>query len=72
MELPTKLADIEVTVDELDPVLEEAVKKYDMDYIPYPVKLIYRNLDVSQLRGQFHAFVEIKESVQFVILLIQC
>ena len=37
MELPTKLADIEVTVDELDPVLEEAVKKYDMDYIPYPI-----------------------------------
>ncbi|NLK37427.1 MAG: iron-containing alcohol dehydrogenase family protein [Epulopiscium sp.] len=37
MKLPTKLADIEVTVEELDPVLDEAVKKYDLDYIPYPI-----------------------------------
>lgn len=37
MKLPTKLADIEVTVDELDPVLEVAVKKYDLDYTPYDV-----------------------------------
>ena len=37
MELPTKLADIEVSVDELDPVLAEAVKKYDLDYTPYPI-----------------------------------
>ncbi len=37
MKLPTKLADIEVTVEELDPVLEVAVKKYDMDYKPYDI-----------------------------------
>lgn len=37
MKLPTKLADIEVVVDELDPVLAEAVKKYDMDYSPYEI-----------------------------------
>jgi len=37
MKLPTKLADIEVTVDELDPVLAEAVKKYDLDYTPYDI-----------------------------------
>jgi len=37
MELPTKLADIEMTVDELDPVLELAVKRYDMDVIPYEI-----------------------------------
>lgn len=37
MKLPTKLADIEVTVDELDPVLEQAVKKYDVQVVPYPM-----------------------------------
>lgn len=37
MKLPTKLADIEVSVDELGPVLDEAVKKYDLDYSPYQI-----------------------------------
>ncbi|MBQ7758918.1 iron-containing alcohol dehydrogenase family protein [Anaerotignum sp.] len=37
MKLPTKLADIEITVDELDPVLELAMKRYDMDVIPYEI-----------------------------------
>ncbi len=37
MKLPTKLADIEVTVEELAPVLDEAVKKYDLEYVPYPI-----------------------------------
>lgn len=37
MKLPTKLADIEVTVDELDPVLDQVVKKYDVEYVPYPI-----------------------------------
>ena len=37
MKLPTKLADIEVTVDELDPVLEAAVKKYDLQVVPYTI-----------------------------------
>ncbi len=37
MKLPTKLADIEVTVEELDPVLEAAVQKYDLDYSPYEI-----------------------------------
>ena len=37
MNLPTKLSDIEVSVEELDPVLEAAVKKYDLDYIPYDI-----------------------------------
>ena len=37
MKLPTKLADIEVSVDELGPVLDEAVKKYDLDYSPYKI-----------------------------------
>ena len=37
MKLPTKLADIEVVVDELDPVLAETVKKYDLDYTPYKI-----------------------------------
>ena len=37
MNLPTRLADIEVSVEELDPVLEAAVKKYDLDYIPYEI-----------------------------------
>lgn len=37
MKLPTKLADIEVTVDELDPVLDQVVKKYDVEVVPYPI-----------------------------------
>ena len=37
VKLPTKLADIEITVDELDPVLELAMKRYDMDVIPYEI-----------------------------------
>lgn len=37
MKLPTKLADIEVSVEELDPVLDEVVKKYDVEYVPYPM-----------------------------------
>ncbi len=37
MKLPTKLADIEITVEELDPVLELAVKRYDMDVVPYEI-----------------------------------
>ncbi|MBQ8734195.1 MAG: iron-containing alcohol dehydrogenase family protein [Anaerotignum sp.] len=37
MKLPTKLADIEITVDELDPVLELAMKRYDMDVVPYEI-----------------------------------
>lgn len=37
MHLPTKLSDIEVAVAELDPVLEETVKRYDMEYTPYEV-----------------------------------
>ena len=37
MKLPTKLADLEVIVEELDPVLEATVKKYDLDYIPYEI-----------------------------------
>lgn len=37
MKLPTKLADIEITVDELDPVLDLAMKRYDMDVVPYEI-----------------------------------
>ena len=37
MNLPTKLADIEITVEELDPVLELAVQRYDMDVVPYEI-----------------------------------
>ncbi len=37
MKLPTKLADIEITVDELDPVLDLAVKRYDLDVVPYEI-----------------------------------
>lgn len=37
MKLPTKLADIEITVEELDPVLELAMKRYDMDVVPYEI-----------------------------------
>ncbi|WMI80875.1 iron-containing alcohol dehydrogenase family protein [Anaerotignum sp. MB30-C6] len=37
MKLPTKLSDIEVSVEELDPVLEATVKKYDLDYVPYDI-----------------------------------
>lgn len=37
MSLPTKLSDIEVTIEELDPVLDAAVKKYDLDYTPYKI-----------------------------------
>jgi glycerol dehydrogenase len=37
MNLPTRLSDIEVSIEELDPVLEAAVKKYDLDYIPYKI-----------------------------------
>ena len=35
--LPTKLADMEVTVDELDPVLDSAVTKYDIEVGPYKI-----------------------------------
>ena len=37
MELPTKLADLEIEVDELDPVLELAVQRYDLDVVPYEI-----------------------------------
>ena len=37
MELPTKLADLEIEVDELDPVLELAVQIYDLDVVPYEI-----------------------------------
>jgi len=37
MKLPTKLADIEVTVDELDPVLDLVVEKYDVQTVPYKI-----------------------------------
>ena len=37
MGLPTKLADIEITVEELDPILELAMKRYDMDVVPYEI-----------------------------------
>jgi len=35
--LPTKLADVEVTVDELDVVLDSAVTKYDIEFGPYKI-----------------------------------
>ena len=37
IKLPTKLADIEVTVDELEPVLDSAVTKYDIEFGPYKI-----------------------------------
>ncbi len=37
MELPTKLADLEIAVEELDPVLELAVQRYDLDVVPYEI-----------------------------------
>ena len=37
MKLPTKLADIEITVEELDPVLDLAMQRYDMDVVPYEI-----------------------------------
>ena len=36
-ELPTKLADLEIEVEELDPVLELAVQRYDLDVVPYEI-----------------------------------
>ena len=35
--LPTKLADIEVKEDELEPVLDSAITKYDIDVSPYKI-----------------------------------
>ena len=35
--LPTKLADIEVTLEELDPVLDIAEKRYDIEVGPYKI-----------------------------------
>ena len=37
IKLPTKLADIEVSVDEIDPVLESAETKYDIEFGPYKI-----------------------------------
>lgn len=35
--LPTKLSDIEVTFEELDPVLDKALSSFDVEHVPYPL-----------------------------------
>ena len=35
--LPTKLADMEVSVDEIEPALDSAVTKYDIEVAPYKI-----------------------------------
>ena len=44
MQLPTCLADIDVTVDELEPALTRALQTFDLNVMPYKVdKEMYRN-----------------------------
>ena len=44
MQLPTCLADVDVTVDELEPVLTRALQTFDLNVMPYKVdKEMYRN-----------------------------
>ncbi|MGL4791338.1 MAG: iron-containing alcohol dehydrogenase family protein, partial [Anaerotignaceae bacterium] len=35
--LPTKLADMDVSIDQIEPVLDSAITKYDLEVSPYKI-----------------------------------
>ena len=53
--LPTKLADMEVTLDEMGPALDSAVTKYDIECSPYKItkELMYQAVFVHVFTGAY-------------------